>query len=765
MQRSRPHRFAVLLALLAALTHCRRLTGRHTHRANARAGYAPVTPLTTAIDLAPVAAVATLPTHHPADPPQYAAIGRLATQIAADARAGRRLLELAGRLRALRGRVLQARELLARSAEEEDAAIEGTADALAAAGLGPEGEAFRGRRHADFDRAMAARVLRAREPAAWEALLRTVGPLRDAARGTEAHQALEEQVNRTQGRVQRVALLRGVAAALPGETAVQSALAELDREGSPEALAGLARVADAALAALTGEQHGRFAAGLAGAAPLPDPGFGTGWTSWSVRSAREGLGAMAGSPQARLPAWALAPDPRLDAGVTHAGLAAALAALDLAIERVVGARPANALTPAMERDAALCRRPPAPRAADPRGAAQVVFDGRVVDLAAHAVVGAVPDTHSAVELEDDGELFRLCRDGVLSAYTAATGRPRWSVSTRAPCFGLWHDRERVYCLARSSLSVYDRADGRVATLFESRAPLIATALQLDGTSVLLLEDGALRFVRQADGALVRAVPAPAPPAQWTHLFSATAARLACVRRERAEDERVECYDAQGLERWAREVPTSEVTQRGGQSVRDRTLDFVRASRTHALYTTWWGTATRSLIFALEDGRVVADLTVRAAGMIERPDGGLEGVFSLEPGPAGPGRDLRLVLREPSGAERFRTPVGFDGDTAAALLHGGQLHVAVYSRIATTAAVVTVDARTGAPRWRYETGSVVRGHSEYSNAVALERVGGDLVVRGYESGGAYLVVLDAATGARRMQVLPPHCARRDACFGW
>lgn len=754
-QRSRCWPLTALLALGAVLA-CRRPPPTRSARSRAASHAASDTP---AIDLAPVIAVAALPLHDSAAAPSYAAIGAAATRLASDARAGRPTPEIAARLRALRGQVLEERRHVVPSVLREDAALREASDALATAGLAPEAAAMHARHYADLDRAMAARVLRGGGPVEWEALLDAMGPLRDGAHGLEARHALAEQVTRAQERVARVALLRPLAGTLRDAPPVRLALEALDRTASPEALDALARATDAALATLPPARRQE----IARLPPLADAGYGTGWTSFSVRRAQEALAAAAGG--ARLPPWALQPDPRLDAGVTPAGLAAALAALDRAIEQVTGARPEGSLTPAMSRAAARCRQPLRVRPAGP-GAARIVFDDRVVDLDTRTIAGSL--VPAPVQLVDGDTIFRLCGDGVLRAHALATGRVLWAAPTRPECGALAHDDARVYCIAPNSLSAHARTDGRAVTVFESAAPLIESVVLLEGTAVVLLADGSLRFVRLSDGAPVREVPRPTGTEAATpgSFFVAQAARLACVRRSFQDRDQLECFDARGASRWTRDVPTGQVVPRGGQEVRERTLYLDRVGRAHLLYTTRWGPSSRTVVLALQSGEVVADLPLRAAGLVERPDGALEGVLTLTVETTGGRRDASLALHAPeTGAERFRTRVDFDGDTTAALLQGDQLDVAVYGRIAMMAAVYALDVRTGALRWRYPTGRMVRGHSEYANAVTLEESGGDLLVRGYESGGSYLVALDPATGARRMLVLPRHCASGDDCAGW
>jgi hypothetical protein len=88
------------------------------------------------------------------------------------------------------------------------------------------------------------------------------------------------------------------------------------------------------------------------------------------------------------------------------------------------------------------------------------------------------------------------------------------------------------------------------------------------------------------------------------------------------------------------------------------------------------------------------------------------------------------------------------EEAAALLEaGGGIVAAVFCESASGVSVVSLDAATGAVRWRvnpFGIGSI--GHSKYGNDVSIALEGeGRLRVRGDESGGRYVALVDLATG--------------------
>jgi hypothetical protein len=75
-----------------------------------------------------------------------------------------------------------------------------------------------------------------------------------------------------------------------------------------------------------------------------------------------------------------------------------------------------------------------------------------------------------------------------------------------------------------------------------------------------------------------------------------------------------------------------------------------------------------------------------------------------------------------------------------------LYCADFEGGVTGCAVVAYDLRTGKSLWRTELEGVGRPpHSKYHNAINIELIDGAVRVRGYESAGNYIEILDAKTG--------------------
>lgn len=133
----------------------------------------------------------------------------------------------------------------------------------------------------------------------------------------------------------------------------------------------------------------------------------------------------------------------------------------------------------------------------------------------------------------------------------------------------------------------------------------------------------------------------------------------------------------------------------------------------------------------------------------------------------PGRSRRVAelsrelvkggVRKAVWRRRLADRVGNPG--AAMVVHGYRIFIARYHRNATGCRLYAFAAITGKPLWRVALRGVESiGHSKYANRVQLTVIGGDPVVFGYESGGAYVERRDAKTGAlrahRRVKIARP-----------
>jgi outer membrane protein assembly factor BamB len=102
----------------------------------------------------------------------------------------------------------------------------------------------------------------------------------------------------------------------------------------------------------------------------------------------------------------------------------------------------------------------------------------------------------------------------------------------------------------------------------------------------------------------------------------------------------------------------------------------------------------------------------------------------------------------SGKQRWSVHGLHRGDDAGnALVVGDQLILSTFHHHSTGSRLVSVDLKTGTPRWIAEVEQVNASHSEYFNDVALERRGNTIVMRGYEASGCYVQTFDLETGQR------------------
>jgi hypothetical protein len=87
------------------------------------------------------------------------------------------------------------------------------------------------------------------------------------------------------------------------------------------------------------------------------------------------------------------------------------------------------------------------------------------------------------------------------------------------------------------------------------------------------------------------------------------------------------------------------------------------------------------------------------------------------------------------------------DAGNALVVGDQLILSTFHHHSTGARLVSVELKTGTPRWIADVEQVNASHSEYFNDVSLERRGNTIVMRGFEASGCYVQTFDLKTGQR------------------
>ena len=105
-----------------------------------------------------------------------------------------------------------------------------------------------------------------------------------------------------------------------------------------------------------------------------------------------------------------------------------------------------------------------------------------------------------------------------------------------------------------------------------------------------------------------------------------------------------------------------------------------------------------------------------------------------------------VVQSHSSVEQWRTTIGAPHEDTAALAWFGDVLAVHYSAIASGATAVRLDRRTGGVQWETPLiGLGPIGHSKYRNAVQVELRAGQAWIYGWEAQGAYVEVLDLATG--------------------
>lgn len=160
-----------------------------------------------------------------------------------------------------------------------------------------------------------------------------------------------------------------------------------------------------------------------------------------------------------------------------------------------------------------------------------------------------------------------------------------------------------------------------------------------------------------------------------------------------------------------------------------------AGRHHLLFVTSFSDQPpRAVAVDERTGRTVAAIANREVVLIESESGELLGLLPIH--------DLA-----PAGGV----------DSGSALVVGDTLVVALFHRIATGAALVALDVKSHAIKWKADVEQMNVPHSKYFNDVSLARRGDVVVMRGYEAAGCYQQTFALATGRRISSTL--HAAHR------
>ena len=160
-----------------------------------------------------------------------------------------------------------------------------------------------------------------------------------------------------------------------------------------------------------------------------------------------------------------------------------------------------------------------------------------------------------------------------------------------------------------------------------------------------------------------------------------------------------------------------------------------AGRHHLLFANSFSDQPpRAVAVDVRRGRIVASIAERDVTLVENEAGELVELLQI----------------------RRLDPSGF-ADSAVTLAAGDTIVVALFHRIATGAALVALDRKSHAIKWKADVAQMNVPHSKYFNDVSLERHGDVLVMRGYEAAGCYQQTFALATGQRLSSTL--HRAHR------
>jgi hypothetical protein len=178
--------------------------------------------------------------------------------------------------------------------------------------------------------------------------------------------------------------------------------------------------------------------------------------------------------------------------------------------------------------------------------------------------------------------------------------------------------------------------------------------------------------------------------------------------------------------------------------------FMQIGRRHILFgDDWPGKKPRSVVYSRDEKKIVLDVPQAPASLVETREGALAGLLLVEK------NGLAFVSARARDLAPTRVVLGpVFGNSASVVLDGDECTawIALFHRIATGSALVSVDLCTGALRWTADVQQLNVAHSKYFSDVTVEKRADEIVLTGVEAGGCYEQVFDAATGRRKRVTL-------------
>lgn len=378
-----------------------------------------------------------------------------------------------------------------------------------------------------------------------------------------------------------------------------------------------------------------------------------------------------------------------------------------------------------------------------------VFGRFLVDLASGTVRHTLPESPASM-VQDDDAVCTL-RNGVVRAFGLADGAPRWEAALPALSRQMTIDRGELFVATRDAVISFTLATGTRRDLFAG----VVENFVVSGDTLAIRVQGGDVVVAGRDGAVrsrIAASPADRLPNGVDHLLEGSGEVPAVILEALEHRFLVRGVRADGGIAWKAEVDHSEMLSRDASSGMYFYLNFEAATERHLLFTSHWSTFRHpaSVVLRVADGARVAENERQVSALVERADGTLEGLLTVDP------VKNQLVLLEPGGGKTrwsARAPSATHRRADAALT-GSSLAVVQYDAVAAGARLVLLDLADGLTNWQgdVEERPAFERTPLFLNAWSVRVEGNRVVLLGDESAGTTAQVFDLADGRRLWSAL-------------
>jgi outer membrane protein assembly factor BamB len=372
---------------------------------------------------------------------------------------------------------------------------------------------------------------------------------------------------------------------------------------------------------------------------------------------------------------------------------------------------------------------------DPRF--EVVW-GDVVDLESRT--DATMFTPQPRRWASDADRLYVIDDASIAAYVPPSAGPRWETTVSLAvgrAMQIVVGDPWIVAAWENNVARFDRSNGTRALLLPGAGAPFTDVVLVRDAAFVIDASGNLSVVETSTATVRATLPPPKTPPWSGDLVAFDDLGIAC-RLTRDANWQVDCVEPSGAVRWTKSFVSPAGASPGCMQART-------PSTHHLLFSGRWGGTCGTHVVRAKDGALVLDWIGDASAIVEDASGSFDGLLAI---PSGGSTTGDVLFTDARGATRWTTKLGGYGEELNVVRRGDALIVARWELIATGSELVAFDARTGATIWNADVEQLGIPHSKYHNDVALRPRGDDLVLVGHESGGSYVQIFDASSGARR-----------------